>query len=156
MPRVKKSSLRPKPKLRAHKPIRPDEVPKLEAAMRFVRKNFANGIDLHDAADVAGISRFHFLRRFKLHFGKTAKAVAAECQIEAAKRLLLAGTKSIRVFKVCGFAHQSHFCAVREGGRDDAGGLGGGAMGGEAKTAGPKVTCAVADPSDGKALMGWQ
>ncbi|MDB5174740.1 MAG: ybfI [Phycisphaerales bacterium] len=113
MPRVKKPNPRVlnKPKRSDRNPIRPEEVPKLEAAMRFVRKNFANGIDLQDAADAAGLSRFHFLRRFKLHFGKTAKAVAAECQIEAAKRLLLSGVRGDQVAKACGYSHQPHFCS---------------------------------------------
>jgi AraC family transcriptional regulator len=91
-------------------PIRPEEIPKLEAAMRFVRENFADGIVLQDAARVAGISRFYFLRRFKLHFGKTPKTVAAERQIEVAKRFLLAGFHCGRVAKECGYSHQPHFC----------------------------------------------
>jgi AraC-like DNA-binding protein len=108
----KKSATKPvKARKTTSPPIAASEAPALEKAMKFIRKNFAKGIRLTEVAEIAGISPFHFHRRFTKHFGTTPKSVMTALQIEAAKKLLLKGVPADEVAKECGFAHHSHLCS---------------------------------------------
>lgn len=90
-------------------PIRPDEMPRLKKAARFIDQHFSEGIRLPDIAAQAGMSSFHFHRRFKLYHGRTPKDWILHRQIECAQRLILKGEKLAEIAKSCGFSHQSHF-----------------------------------------------
>ena len=77
--------------------------------MAYMRKHFRKATLVDVAAD-AGVSPFHFHRRFTLWAGRTPKQVMTEMQIEHAKALLLEGKLDLpAVAKRCGFSHQSHF-----------------------------------------------
>ena len=64
---------------------------------------------LEDIAKVVGMSRWHFHRRFKAHFGETPSRALVRHQLEESKRLMLAGEPLTRVARRTGFLHQSHF-----------------------------------------------
>lgn len=63
-------------------------------------------------AKLAGYSLFHFHRIFAEHFAVTPKRAVARRQVVVAKELMLQGRALAQVAKLCGFAHQSHFCSV--------------------------------------------
>jgi AraC-like DNA-binding protein len=54
----------------------------------FIDNNFRDGIDLNDIADEAFYSRFHFIRLFKMAYGKTPHQYLTWVRIENAKLLL--------------------------------------------------------------------
>lgn len=89
--------------------INEDQRKRLEAAMEYIQKNCHTGAGLDDAAKAAGLSKFHFHRIFHRYFGKTVKRIVTECQVEMAKKLLLAGVPTKETGERCGFANQSHF-----------------------------------------------
>jgi AraC-like DNA-binding protein len=77
--------------------------------MEYVRQNCHTVLKLQQVAEVAGLSKFHFHRLFRVHCGKTVKQFATECQVELSKRLLLQGATVRDVAQRAGFANQSHF-----------------------------------------------
>lgn len=86
------------------------EVARLVPAIKFMRDQFHRGPTLSEISKVVGLSPFHFHRRFTELFGITPKHFMLDCQIEFAKRELLAREKDLAyIAKECGFAHQSHF-----------------------------------------------
>ena len=91
------------------KPIRPDEVAALERGMAYIRAHFATRPRLDAVADAAGLSPYHFHRRFRLHFGRTPLDAIARLQVAKAQRLLTQGVALARIATRCGFANQSHF-----------------------------------------------
>ena len=97
------------PKRRTVARISDAEVVKLERAMEFMKANFRTA-RLADIAAEAGLSVFHFHRRFTLWAGRTPKAVLTEHQLAYATQLLRAGRLTLcEVATRAGFAHQSHF-----------------------------------------------
>ena len=95
---------------RTEPPVGDEERRRLQVAMAFLAGNWRGVINetLDRASRAAGMSRFHFHRRFRVCFGRTPKAVVTERQIEEAKRLMRAGVALADVADRCGFAHQSH------------------------------------------------
>lgn len=86
------------------------ELARLVPALKFMQDQFAGGPTLVDIAKTVQLSPFHFHRRFTELLGLTPKQFLLECQINQAKRDLLARDKELaRIAKDCGFAHQSHF-----------------------------------------------
>jgi AraC family transcriptional regulator len=74
-----------------------------------VQQNCHTRLLLEQAAERAGLSKFHFHRLFRAYCGKTFKQFATECQIEMSKRLLLNGTTVRDAAARAGFANPSHF-----------------------------------------------
>ena len=93
----------------APKSIRPDEVAALERGMAYIRAHFAARPTLNQVAEAAGVSPFHFHRRFRLHFGQTPLDAIVRLQLDKAQRLLLGAVALPRIASRCGFCHHSHF-----------------------------------------------
>ena len=91
-------------------PVRADEAERLEVAMAYLKKHFVSVPLLADLAKLAGMSRFHFQRKFRRHFGTTPKAIEISLRVELAKRLLLDGVRLTDVAAGCGFNGQPQFC----------------------------------------------
>jgi AraC family transcriptional regulator len=89
----------------------PSDHGRLERAAALLRRTFHRRPRLQDLAAAAGMSRFHFHRRFKQHFGETPLRMTARLQIELAKRLIRGGVPMSEVASRCGFSHQAHFSA---------------------------------------------
>ncbi|MEM6315482.1 MAG: AraC family transcriptional regulator, partial [Planctomycetota bacterium] len=86
-----------------------DEVARLVPALRFMFDEHRNGPTLEVIARHVHLSPFHFHRRFTELLGLTPKHYLFDCQIDTAKRQLVAGEELAEIAKHCGFAHQSHF-----------------------------------------------
>ena len=85
------------------------EAERLDRAMAYLREHFTTAT-LPELGAAAGLSMFHFHRRFSAWAGRTPKAVQSELQIEQAKRLMAdADVPLVEIAARCGFAHQSHF-----------------------------------------------
>jgi AraC-like DNA-binding protein len=70
-------------------------------------------LDLARLADEAGLSRYHFLRRFKKETGQTPAACLREKRLDRAMELLTLSDLPVkRVAAMCGFAGSAHFCAA--------------------------------------------
>jgi AraC-like DNA-binding protein len=78
-------------------------------AKKFIDKNFANNIGLNDIAGEAWYSKFHFLRLFKLIYGRTPHQYLTDVRIEKAKQLLRAGLPVSEVCFSVGFVSISSF-----------------------------------------------
>src|SRR4029079_16499650 len=67
-------------------------------AKKFIDQHFDNNIALNDMATEAFYSKFHFLRLFKMIYGKTPHQYLTAVRIEKSKQLLKTG---ISVPHVC-------------------------------------------------------
>jgi AraC-like DNA-binding protein len=86
------------------------ELARLIPAIRFMHTEFRKSPTLVETAKVVHLSPFHFHRRFSELLGLTPKHFMLDCQIDDAKRELLAGNKDLATIAAeGGFAHQSHF-----------------------------------------------
>lgn len=76
----------------------------------YIEDNVGEPISLEDLARVAGISRFHFARQFRLRTGESPMGYLLRSRIERAKPMLRAtNTKVSEIAATLGFADQSHF-----------------------------------------------
>ncbi|HEY9502930.1 MAG TPA: AraC family transcriptional regulator [Pyrinomonadaceae bacterium] len=83
---------------------------KLRQIKNFITDNYARDLRLHELADVAGMSRFHFSREFKRSTGTTPHQYLIRLRVDKAKSLLAEDDLSLtEVGLRSGFSHQSHF-----------------------------------------------
>ncbi len=61
----------------------------VEATRRYVRRNIAEPIALDDLADRAGMSKYHFVRRYKSLTGRTPMEDTRVMRVEYARSLIL-------------------------------------------------------------------
>jgi AraC family transcriptional regulator len=74
-----------------------------------VEAGLARDLDLAELAEVAGVSRFHFLRLFKNTFGMTPHRYVLDQRLAAARRMLETTALPIaQVALATGFSSQSH------------------------------------------------
>jgi AraC-like DNA-binding protein len=86
------------------------ELSRLVPALKYMETEFSNGPTLNQIAKTVHLSPFHFHRRFTELLGITPKHFLLSCQIDQAKRMLVAADRELAdIAKECGFAHQSHF-----------------------------------------------
>jgi AraC-like DNA-binding protein len=72
----------------------------------YIRQSYAERISLERLAEIAGLSRFHFLRSFTKEFGLPPHAYQVQLRVEKARHLLKTGVP-VHAIKA-GFADQSH------------------------------------------------
>jgi AraC-like DNA-binding protein len=65
-------------------------------------------VTLHDLADMAGISPYHFLRVFRQALGLPPHAYLIQARVRRAQHLLRGGTSAVDVALAAGFVDQSH------------------------------------------------
>lgn len=76
----------------------------------FMRAHLEADIGLDDLAAVACLSPFHFSRMFRLRVGMPPHRYLAQLRMEAARRMLLRGERSLAdIAEACRFASQSNF-----------------------------------------------
>jgi AraC family transcriptional regulator len=81
----------------------------LRRALEFIREHLAEDLPLADIARSAGLSPFHFARRFKQTTGQAPHQFLIQQRIERARHLL--GQSEIPLAEIaaqCGFCDQSH------------------------------------------------
>jgi AraC-like DNA-binding protein len=85
----------------------------LARAQAHIEANLQRAISLDELAQVAGMSRFHFVRVFDAAFGATPHQYILAQRIEQAKRMLWAADAPpmLEVALACGFGSASHFSA---------------------------------------------
>ncbi|WP_216093363.1 helix-turn-helix transcriptional regulator, partial [Klebsiella variicola] len=75
----------------------------------FILAHSEENISLHDLAELAGLSPWHFLRQFKKIVGLPPHAWLLQARLFQAQKLLKKGEKITSVALKCGFSDQSHF-----------------------------------------------
>lgn len=81
-----------------------------ERVHSYVEGNLGDNMSLAALAAVAGMSRFHFARQFRLRTGESPLGYVRRMRIERAKELLRRSRPSISAVALAlGFADQSHF-----------------------------------------------
>jgi len=78
-------------------------------AKKFIDENFSDKINLDDIATEACFSKFHFLRLFKLLYGRTPHQYLTEIRIEKVKQLLRTGLPVSDVCYLTGLESISSF-----------------------------------------------
>ncbi|THB63541.1 MAG: AraC family transcriptional regulator [Desulfovibrio sp.] len=81
----------------------------MQRAREFLSQDLAAKISLKEAAEVAGLSSYHFLRKFKAGFGLSPHQFRTQQRVERARSLLKAGLPIARVAQDMGFTDQAHF-----------------------------------------------
>ena len=71
----------------------------LRRARDHLDRHFVEGADLDALARLAGMSKYHFLRRFAMVYGRTPAAYLSERRIERAQDLLRAS--NLTITEVC-------------------------------------------------------
>jgi AraC family transcriptional regulator len=84
-----------------------------ERVIEYININLADDISLSDLAQIAGLSRFHFIKAFKRSTLKTPYQYLIERRIDSARRLLEQGELSIMdIATAVGFKDPSRFSRV--------------------------------------------
>ena len=81
-------------------------------AKLFIDNHFQDNINLDDIADEAFFSKFHFIRLFKLTYGKTTHQYLTSVRIEKAKLLLQTNMPIADVCFSVGFDSVSSFTGL--------------------------------------------
>jgi AraC-like DNA-binding protein len=92
-----------------------DDRPEHAAVRRahlHLRERWDHRVTLAELAEVAGLSRFELVRRFREQSGITPHAFQTNLRIEEARRRLAAGVAPAVVAADCGFADQPHLTRV--------------------------------------------
>lgn len=80
----------------------------LARAVDIIHSCYPNSLSLNDLAQVAAMSRYHFLRSFKTHIGMTPYAYLLRIRLHhAAMRLRLSSQSITDIATACGFASAS-------------------------------------------------
>ncbi len=83
---------------------------RLQRVLDYIAANSHLEIRLDDLAEVAGMSRFHFARLFRLGMGVTPHRYLMDQRLEQAKALLRLDTRAVSEIAVeTGFANAGHF-----------------------------------------------
>jgi AraC-like DNA-binding protein len=81
-------------------------------AKLFIDKHFADNLNLDHIAVEAFFSKFHFIRLFKKHYGRTPHQYLKEVRIAKAKTLLRTGMNVTGVCFAVGFHSVPSFTAL--------------------------------------------
>lgn len=81
----------------------------LRNVLEYIQAHLEENMTLDAIAQVAGMSRYHFIRRFKQTMHSSPYQYLIQQRLEQAKHLLLGSHLSIAEIAIaCGFANQSH------------------------------------------------
>jgi len=81
-------------------------------AKHFIDDNFAEKIDLNNIAATAFLSKFHFIRSFKILYGITPYQYLMAVRIKHAKQLLLTSKNITEVCIAVGFESVTYFIGL--------------------------------------------
>jgi AraC-like DNA-binding protein len=93
---------------RAEKPPADRRPMRFTAVIDYLRAHLAERPTLQDLAAVAGLSPFHFLRRFRSQYHVTPQQMLMALRLHDAKRRLAAGEAAAQVAAASGLADQAH------------------------------------------------
>jgi AraC-like DNA-binding protein len=92
----------------SHRPLRFSGLPNVQKIVKVIDREPERSVSLQAMADMAGVSRFHFLRAFARVTGATPHAYIVQRRVRLARRLLAAGQELGQASADAGFADQSH------------------------------------------------
>jgi len=82
----------------------------LRRVLDFMHEPGAGAINLTQLAELAGVSRFHFVRMFRRSTGETPMAYLERTRLERAQQMILAGKQTLaQIAAAVGYADQAHF-----------------------------------------------
>lgn len=81
-------------------------------ALDYLHAKYSEKVHLAELAHVAGLSKFHFVRIFRLQTGTSPHSYLIGVRIERAKKRLEQGESPVEVALACGFSDQSHLTNV--------------------------------------------
>jgi AraC-like DNA-binding protein len=90
------------------RPLRPLPLGPVARAVQALQDDPSQPVTLAELAQLAGLSRFHFLRSFARATGLTPHAFQVQARLHLARRLILAGHPLAAVASEAGFGDQSH------------------------------------------------
>jgi AraC-like DNA-binding protein len=91
----------------------PTEDALIARVRKFAQSRLARPLQLDDLAVEAGLSRYHFLRRFRQKSGQTPMQFLRRLRVEAAKTLILTTPLPLRLIAThVGFADEYHLSRV--------------------------------------------
>lgn len=104
-----------RPLARVPRPARREADVRLSAVIDFLHAHLADRLSLEQLAAVAGLSPYHFLRRFRGQYHVTPQQMLMALRLYEAKRLLASGLPPAQVAAAVGLTDQSHLnrCFVR-------------------------------------------
>ena len=97
-----------RPLARIPRRAREDQAFRFAPVLDYMHAHLDERIVLDDLAAVAGLSPFHFLRRFQAQHDATPQQMLMALRLGAAKRLLAGGEAPARVAAATGLADQAH------------------------------------------------
>lgn len=85
----------------------------IHRALKYINENFCKPVSLDDISKNVGVSKYYFLREFKLYTGHTVVTYINILRCAQAKRLLLTGSYSVgEVSRMCGYESLPYFTNV--------------------------------------------
>lgn len=90
------------------RPARAEGAPRFAPVIDYLRAHLSRRLTLDELAAVAGLSPFHFLRRFQAHYHATPQQMLMALRLYEAKRLLAAGQAPAQVALAAGLTDQAH------------------------------------------------
>jgi AraC-like DNA-binding protein len=82
----------------------------VDRVVRFCRSSLARPIGVDEMANAAGLSRYHFSRRFQEARGVSPARFLAELRLQEAVRLIQSSLPVKEVARRCGFRDPNYFC----------------------------------------------
>ncbi len=87
--------------------------PSIERVIAYIEDNLGSSLQVERLADIAEMSRAHFVRRFTLAMGRPPSDHVLEQRLARAERLLLATEMSVgEIARLTGFADGNYFAKV--------------------------------------------
>lgn len=81
----------------------------IQNARSYIHDHLQENISLDDISRIFNISKYHFVRLFKKHTGRTPYQYMLDYKINAARKDLEAGVELFEVMSRYGFYDMSHF-----------------------------------------------
>jgi len=92
---------------------KPQITPDIEAAIEFIKSNYFKPIALYEIAEVAELSKFYFVKKFKDQTNLAPLAYLNQYRMEKSLYLLQHTTKKIKDISMeLGFSDSNYFCKV--------------------------------------------
>ncbi|GAM57547.1 transcriptional regulator [Vibrio ishigakensis] len=92
--------------------LQPKQYLLIRQSKAFMEKHYAEKVELDDLARAAFMSRFHYVRIFKLMYGVTPRNYLKDLRITRAKQLLKAGNSITQTCLDVGYDSLSTFSAM--------------------------------------------
>jgi AraC-like DNA-binding protein len=93
---------------RMDRPVRAEGAPRFAPVIDYLRAHLSRRLTLDELAAVAGLSPFHFLRRFQAQYHATPQQMLMALRLFEAKRRLAAGEPPAQVALAAGLTDQAH------------------------------------------------